>query len=604
MEIDWLKEYKREFSCPKCGQQGLKLATVYRGKRRFKCSNCRSVTLCCNDIKIIKSNVNWRQDYKIGEFACPNSNCHARDMRLAGYTDVSKKKRVFKCGVCGAMTSQCIDLNRIHLSKFVPDFLEIKPFNFAEDKWELNNQINPSYNSRDNGQAIANFENIKCDWFKNLVKHYIEFLLKQNTPLGTIQICLSYLRAFSEYLVSKNITSLSLINRLIILDYINWKNTSNEVIRQRLKALKKIFLFINTQGWSQIDQDIIRNEDFPKKKHTQTRPIPDTVREQIEANLHILPDPIARMWLISFFTAIRPGELAFLKKNCLVQEGEYWKVVFERKKTKDYHEIPITRTIAKIIQQQQSYIDEIWGTNWDYLFCHYQNLSTKDPTQPNIKPVRKLISKNHSGLKIAICCLIKALNIKDDNGKLAQFSPCLIRHSRLTQLFEQGHDLAVVSAWAGHKSLATTSTYYTYISCELIQKEAGDIQKILVNSNGQYLSYESLPSSFLMNSRAHQLDLSSDHINTPIYGYCSLPLDQECHKFRACYTCRCFVATSEKLSLYIRTRDELRAKQSRAREAGQDVLVEQFGSQADQLDKIIISLEKHHEQGKYEEHEN
>ena len=71
-----------------------------------------------------------------------------------------------------------------------------------------------------------------------------------------------------------------------------------------------------------------------------------------------------------------------------------------------------------------------------------------------------------------------------------------------------------------------------------------------------------------------------------------MDLDQDCHKFRACYTCGNFVATPEKVPQYIKTCDELREKQSKALANGQDVLVEQFGSQADQLDKIIASLQE------------
>ncbi|MCP6763260.1 MAG: site-specific integrase [Fischerella sp. CENA71] len=398
--------------------------------------------------------------------------------------------------------------------------------------------------------------------------------------------------------------SIKQINRQTILDFLSWGRSGSEGIKCRLQVLRNFFWMGNLQGWFFIEQDIIRNEDFPKQKRGNPNPLTDTITEQIENNLHILPEPIARMWIISFFTAMRPGELAFLKKDCLVQEGENWKVVFERKKTKDWHEVPITRTIAKVIQQQVSYIQQLWTDEWDYLFCHYQGLSKSDPTQPNIIPVRKIIPKKHNTLKLAICCLIKALNIRDDNGRLARFSPNLIRHTRLTQLFEQGHDLAVVSAWAGHKYLATTSIYYTHVSCELIEKEAGHIQKSLFNADGQYLSYENLPSSLRLNPRAHELDLSGDHINTPIYGYCGLPLEQQCDKFRACYTCRCFVAVVEKLPLYIKTRDELRAKHSRAMSQGQDVLVEQFAVQEAQLDKIIASLEKDYEQRKYKDSQN
>jgi len=114
----------------------------------------------------------------------------------------------------------------------------------------------------------------------------------------------------------------------------------------------------------------------------------------------------------------------------------------------------------------------------------------------------------------------------------------------------------------------------------------------LVNSEGHRVPYESFPKSFWETPQAHKLELSGTHINTPIYGYCGLDLDQDCHKFRACYTCGNFVATPEKLPQYIKNRDELRDKQSQALSLGQDVLVEQFGSQADQLDKIIASLQE------------
>ena len=124
----------------------------------------------------------------------------------------------------------------------------------------------------------------------------------------------------------------------------------------------------------------------------------------------------------------------------------------------------------------------------------------------------------------------------------------------------------------------------------MIEKEAGHIQKALFNADGKPLYYESMPKSFWENPTAHQLDLIEDNINTPIYGYCSLPLDQRCDKFRACYTCSCFVATQDKLSQYKKVRSQLKEKENNASLNGHDVLVEQFGRQAEQLDKIIAIL--------------
>ena len=160
------------------------------------------------------------------------------------------------------------------------------------------------------------------------------------------------------------------------------------------------------KGWFTVDIDIFRNDDYPKHKLSNPDPISDVVREQIEKNLHKLPDFIARMWIISFFTAMRPSELALLKKDCLIQEGANWKVVWKRKKTKDLHEVPVTRVIAKVVQEQQEYINNLWGSDWNYLFCHYQDISTIYPSQPKIKPVKKVISINRPLLYKCIRCLI------------------------------------------------------------------------------------------------------------------------------------------------------------------------------------------------------
>jgi hypothetical protein len=276
-----------------------------------------------------------------------------------------------------------------------------------------------------------------------------------------------------------------------------------------------------------------------------------------------------------------------------VQEGQHWKLIWHRKKTNDYHEIPISITIAKVVQDQQEYIQNLWGDKWDYLFCHYHNLSKTDISQPQLEPVMKVlpIHANYP-LSVGIRTLITVLDIRDENGLLAKFQSKLLRSTRLTELFAQGHDLAVVSAWAGHKQFATTATHYTEVSCNLMEKEAGHIQKALVNSNGHCILYESFPKSFWENPISHKLELTQTHVNTPIYGYCGLPLNQDCNKSRACYTCECFVATVEKLPQYINTLNELRAKLVKAMSAGQEVLVEQFGRQAEQLDKIIASLQQ------------
>lgn len=591
--INWKQDYKGDFMCPKCNKQGMLTSGINKrdNKMQFRCTTCKTIQRESWDINLEAvedphiQGLKWYRNHKIKGFVC--TKCEAQDIYFSRINNY--KKKIFRCHSCKKEQHEFMFLTNRNISYFTDNQPPIKSFNWSDEKWDLR-AINPNFDRRDSEYYIVNFTSVAPDWFKGEVKKYTQYLCGINSPFATIKVELSCLRTFSRYLVKENISGFHGINRSVILDY---SAQEQKGTLAKLVGLRNFFRVGTIRDWFNIDQDIIRDADYPKQHRGNPDPMSDKVREQIEQNLHLLPEPIARLWLIGYYSASRPAELALLKRDCLVQEGQYWKLVWHRKKTNDYHEIPISRTIAQVVQQQQEYIQNLWGDKWDYLFCHYYNLSSTEPEQPKLKPVKKVITRDtNNALVFGIRTLIKALDIRDENGQLAKFKSKDLRPTRLTNLFEQGHDLAVVSAWAGHKQLATTSTYYTHVSCELMEREAGHIQKALVNSDGHYLPYESLPSSFWKTPQAHKLELSATHINTPIYGFCGLPLEQDCHKFRACYTCGSFVAAPEKLSQYILTRDELRAKESIALANGQDVLVEQFGRQAEQLDKIITGLQE------------
>ncbi len=597
IKINWKKDYRDEFICPFCNQLGMKYQRKVNQSKsglqkiKFICPFCSKTceNFCSINITQVLDPTNqgviWYRNHQYKEFICPN--CSSHNIYFQEIDKQSNTKR-FRCKDCQKKHPEKNSLRRSNISRRSNKAPLIIPFLFEKDQWDLR-AINLNYNEIYSRWSMIDFSSIKLLWFKQTIKKYIQHLCKLEKSFLHIKHQLSVLTSFSHYLSQINITGFEQINRSLILDYFTQEK---KVDKHKIGVLRSFFTAGKIRGWFIIEQDIIRDNDYPKQRRGNPDPLSDVVREQIEQNLHKLPAPIARMWIICFFTAMRSSELVLLKKDCLIQEGQYWKVVWQRTKTNDCHEIPISRTIAKVIQQQQEYINDLWNGEWEYLFCHYHGLSEVDHSQPKLKPVKKVISQVRHPLLIAIRCLIKSENILDENGNLATFTLKRLRTTRLTQLFEQGHDLAVVSAWAGHKNLATTSTYYTKVSCDLIERETSHIQQALVNSNGHPVAYESFPKSFWEKPVAHKLELAGTHINTPIYGYCGLDLNLDCDKFRACYTCQSFVAVSEKLPQYIKVRDELRGKEAKALTSGQDVLVEQFGRQADQLDKIIASLQE------------
>lgn len=157
-------------------------------------------------------------------------------------------------------------------------------------------------------------------------------------------------------------------------------------------------------------------------------------------------------------------------------------------------------------------------------------------------------------------------------------------------MFESGHSFAVVSKWLGHQAAITTQKYI-HVKDHSLRNETAKVQAKLTNIRGKLLNWEDLPETLQKNPKAHTLAIPDDHVNTPIYGYCGLPLDEDCPHWKACYTCPSFIARREQLPDYIKIRDELRAKLARAEQNGETVKVDQYKQQADSLDAVIASFE-------------
>jgi integrase len=473
----------------------------------------------------------------------------------------------------------------------------IKAFSFEEDIWYLRvltshfDEVDKQrYNRR------IDFGFTQSIGLKDTIKKHIR--QEGLSGLSSITIYKDFLivRSFICHLEKQaSITSIEQINRSLVLSFIfsYSKDKSNRTICEMLIILKRFFTAGKIHGWFTVSEHLILPEDYPKYPRGTPNDIPSVVLEQIENNLNKLPDPIARMWIVGYFCAMRLSELQLCNLDCLKQDsrGE-WAIRFWRKKSKDWHTLPITRDVAKVIQQQQKYIRQEFGDGFSCLFCDYLGINKGAKTsikQLKISPVARIAD---SKLLITVVnCLISSENIRDENGEIWHFKTHQLRDTRLTHLFETGHEFALVTKWAGQKNWGITQKYI-HVKDHTLRNETVKIQAKLANIKGEAVGEDSLPETLQKMPNAHTLALSGDHINTPIYGYCGLPLDEECLHWKACYTCPSFVARREQLPDYIRIRDELRAKQARAEQNGETARVDQFKQQADSLDAVIACFEE------------
>ena len=574
----------KDFVCPKCLTRGqmINVGKSGAGMQQFYCKNCqKKTTASCSLYE--------RRKYR--DFVCPKCGELGSMVTIGVFTERDKsKKKGFRCKQCNQITVESCTLHKSVnlLRRLSPK--STKPFNFDDDTWDTWALIELDDSPKSYG---LNFSPVKIDFLKLLSKRYVLHCLKTGVSVGKLQYFLRVVSIFSDYLeMNYNIISIEEITREIILGFMAQisPNLSSETIRHHLSSLRGFFDTGNLLGWFNVSEHLIRTEDYPKAKRGNPHDIPTFVLNQIEENLHKLPDSIARMWLVGFFCAMRISELQLCKLDCLKQDSRgQWFIEFWRKKNKDTHRLPITRERAKIIQEQQEYIKQTFGDSFDYLFCHfYKAFNTADPlkvyNQPMPKPVRSIV------LSESINALIKAEDIRDENGLLWKFVNHQLRDTSLTYLFETGHEMAVISKWAGHRHLRTTQKYVR-VKDKTVREETFKIQAKMVNFRGEPVEMKALPKTLQENPQAHTLAYD-DHINTPIYGYCGLSLDQDCPHWKACYTCPSFVARREQLPDYIRVRDLLREKQARAAQKGQTAMVDQFKQQADSLEAIITSFEE------------
>ena len=581
LEVDWEREYQNEFLCPHCNEPRLKFHVHQK-------TLCR-LTWCCVSCQTKGSLTKRVPAYTYGyrpDLECPNPLCQeiGNDGQKGWIYKMGKQGKLFHCRFCGI----CFVPNSSHPSSWhsLQNQEQLLPFNFDEDTWDIRH-----FYEQTKDRKKLHFHDIKPKWYKFQVKKYIQFQINSQASLKGIASFISYFKQFGIIIEQKCVQDISEINREVILKFLDSIRTQKSTtIYKKIHALKQFF------EWLELDSNyLIRSRDFPKLSHDESDWLDEVTRKAIEENLHQIPAPIARHYQVQLWTAARPEDVCSMNFDCLTEENGKWYVRFYERKVARWHQILASRTIRQVIEAQQQWIRQTFGSDYPYLFCHFRAIKKISyPAFTNIKPLPEPPGTNASNNPMVriIRMLIERENILDANGQKPRFTGKITRHSRLQEVRSQ-YGLEAAQLYADHQKSYTTLQHYAPPTKEQIAKVDLPFQKLLMNPENRFLPWQSLPESLLNNPKAHELDLEIAP-RLVVYGHCALDPKTPCpvNLFPKCYGCSSFRPSTGKLPLYERQYQGEQQRLTEAETAGAELAHEEAKATIEAMDKWLPELRR------------
>jgi integrase/recombinase XerD len=459
---------------------------------------------------------------------------------------------------------------------------------------------------KSNGNYTLTFAKIEPDWLKKAAKAWIKYK-SSNSSGGTLLGYLCGIRKFSDFITEQHPHLLPQeIDRTLVLNYFNYilalgmeANTRNHYVSQ----LRLFFEGCLRFNWLEITKEtLIYPEDYPKIPKHIPRYVPETVIQEMRDKYHVLPKPIICMVEVLLNTGMRVSELRLLKINCIEQDstGTYWIKIYQEKMKKEIF-IPIDKKLSKLIFEQQIFIKETLGEDWEYLFCDTKKrhdiveYKTKDSwTIQELRSLNYFEPLEKKILAFTLRCylarFVDEMNIKDESGKPFSLSKLhRFRHTHGTDLINNGVPQHIVQKRLGHAS-PTMTAVYAHIHDKTMKKE---MEKFwdgrILNNQGEVL----VSANPELDTAEMQWIKKNMKAQTLPDGFCGLPVTKSCPvQGSPCLSCSHLRTTIEFLDVHKKRLEETEKLIENARANGWNRQIETNLPIVENLKKIIRGLEQ------------
>ena len=386
-------------------------------------------------------------------------------------------------------------------------------------------------------KTLRNFS-FKClsqTWLKLLAKFYI--LSKAHTySSGTLAKYLDSLKLFSKFLKKFNIKSYKQIDNQVFNEfdyYLHSSPKSEDTIGGYYSDLSSFFDSCRVEGWLDINTYWFKGKRIrtSQPKNDEINYIPQEVWNQLQENLHLLPEQIQRMVMIIRATGLRIGELLNLPLDCLRNRNNQWRLRFKTEKYKIEDELPLNSIeLVAIIQEQRNYIIKLFGNSYKNLFCSSRRRKTHDFTEfgTPIPKVMYLGTFNKWLNKLS-----EKANICSKNGELWHFKSHQFRKTVATVMTNAGVRDLIIQKYLRHRS-PDMQNYYKHLLKQVLGSE---YQKLIQEKKYVDITGEVVHSHKPKNPITEMLRRRMYQITTQ-YGECHRPtLKKPCPTVNACWKC-------------------------------------------------------------------
>lgn len=237
---------------------------------------------------------------------------------------------------------------------------------YEKDIWDTRN-LGIETNQARNDTKL-NFSAISQPWLLRATKEYIRYTLATLSAPSAINR-LRWTKYFS-YLLDESYPDLTPlnINRAVVIDFLSYLAKTKLSAACKCQAISNLKTFLelcSRNNWANVTREnLIYREDYPKRPTAVPRYIPQEVLDQLNQHLDTFPEPFRRMVMVLQEVGMRISELCLLPLDCLIQDvhGDWFLRYFQYKMKKELT-VPISRETVAVVQEQQKYIENSFGSS-------------------------------------------------------------------------------------------------------------------------------------------------------------------------------------------------------------------------------------------------